>query len=99
MWPTFKFWDTLHISGYKLQIWYADSLLEELSKKCKIRGKGGVAQFTLPTFKLWDPVYISGTAAATNFKFGIQVHHREYYQKNAKLMDKRDRGLGHVTYV
>ena len=40
---------------------------------------------------------MSGTAEATNFKFGVQIYYKEYYQKY-KIREQKGRSLGHVTY-
>ena len=40
-------------------------------------------------FLILGPLYISGTAEARNFKFGVQINCKEFYQKNAKLGGKR----------
>ena len=50
-----------------------------------------------PSSKFWDPVYISGIAEATNFKFGVQIDYKQYYQKCETGGQKRS-GLGHMTY-
>ena len=47
--------------------------------------KTGVAWVNRPTFKILDPLYSYGMAEDTNFRFGPQIDHSEYYPENEKL--------------
>ena len=48
-------------------------------------------------FYILDPLDISVTAKATNFKFGLQLDYKEYYQKY-KILRQKGHGLGHMIY-
>jgi len=54
-------------------------------KNAKVGQTGrGLGQVT-NLYNFYTLYYVYRTAKDTNFKFGAQIGHKEYYQKNAKL--------------
>ena len=52
----------------------------------------------LDIYQFWDLLYISSMTEAGNLKFGTQIDPEEFWQKYAKLGQRRSEGVTWHTY-